>query len=193
MYALSAADTFLARHLLLAQSAGLYVAASTAGSIALWLPYNVTSASFPGLAGEAHEGSAGRRSFLAGLAAVTAVTLTVALAMILLANVTVGVLFGGAFTASAPILVLLAVSNGAQGVAGFLLHHQLAHHRMRSLVPWIGLVAMGIGIYRFHHSARQIAAVAVVVSLALLVTMSIGSMLLEHRRTDHGRSQNFRE
>jgi O-antigen/teichoic acid export membrane protein len=184
MYALSATDTFLARHLLPGSPAGLYVAASTAGSIALWLPYNVTTSSFPGLAGEAHDHSSHRRTFMAGLLAVTTLTVTVSLAMVLLPHLTVGVLFGSAFAASAPVLVLLAVSNGAQGIAGFLLHHQLAHHRTRSLIPWLGLVAMAIGIYRFHQSPRQVALVAVVVSVALLGAMAIGSVLLERNRPD---------
>jgi O-antigen/teichoic acid export membrane protein len=186
MYGLSATDTFLARHLLPGYPAGLYVAASTAGSIALWLPYNVTASSFPGLAEEARDASNGRRCFVTGLAAVTALTGAVAMAMVLLPHLAVGVLFGRAFDGSAPILVLLAVSNGAQGVAGFLLHHQLAHHRMGSMIPWLGLVAMAVGIYSFHSSAHQIAAVAVVVSLTLLGVMAVASLVLEHRRTSPG-------
>ena len=187
MCGLSATDTFLARHLLAGYSAGLYVAASTAGSIALWLPYNVTASSFPGLAEEARDPSNGRRCFVTGLAAVTALTGAVAMAMVLLPHLTVGVLFGHAFEGSAPILVLLAVSNGAQGIAGFLLHHQLAHHRIEALIPWLGLLAMAFGIYGFHSSAHQIAAVAVVVSLTLLGVMVVASLLLEHRRTSHSR------
>jgi O-antigen/teichoic acid export membrane protein len=50
---LTATDTFLARHLLSATASGLYVAASAAGSIALFLPNNITLTAFPSLAGAA--------------------------------------------------------------------------------------------------------------------------------------------
>jgi len=54
---LAAADTFFARHLLTATGSGLYVAASTAGSIALFLPNNITLTAFPSLAGAAGDGN----------------------------------------------------------------------------------------------------------------------------------------
>lgn len=182
MYALSGADTFLARHLLLAHAAGLYVAASTAGAIALWLPYNVTTSSLPSLAGEAADASGGRRGFLGGLAVVALLTTVLVAAMEISRHLVVGVLFGPSFTAAAPILVLLAVSNGAQGVAGYLLHHQLAHQRRRALVPWLGLAGMAIGISAHHHSALQVATVAVLVSTTVLAVMAGGSFLLGRPR-----------
>jgi O-antigen/teichoic acid export membrane protein len=178
MYSLSASDQFLARHLLTSLAAGLYVSASTAGSIALWLPYNVTSSVFPDLAGEA-AGTSAARSFRRGLAAVSILTVGVSAFMMLVPHVTIAVMFGGQFRAAAVTLVLLAASNGAQGVTGFLLHHQLAHHRRTALIPWLALGAVAAGIYRFHHNADQVATVALVTSAGLLVVMLAASALLE--------------
>ena len=192
---LAATDTFLARHLLAADPSGLYVAASTAGSIALFLPNNITLTAFPALAGAAG-GSAADRSgrdrspagvptspagaptpsppgtFAKALAAAAALTIVSSSVLALLPGLVIAVLFGPGFRDAAPILTLLAISNGAQGMVSFLLHHQLAHHRATCLLPWVALVALAIVANAAHHSAVQIAAEAMTVSLILCVAMA---------------------
>jgi O-antigen/teichoic acid export membrane protein len=203
---LAATDTFLARHLLAADPSGLYVAASTAGSIALFLPNNITLTAFPALAGAAG-GSAADRSgrdrspagvptspagaptiaatspagaptpsppgtFAKALAAAAALTIVSSSVLALVPGLVIAVLFGPGFRDAAPILTLLAISNGAQGMVSFLLHHQLAHHRATCLLPWVALVALAIVANAAHHSAVQIATEAMTVSLVLCVAMA---------------------
>jgi hypothetical protein len=74
--------------------------------------------------------------------------------------------------------VLLAVSNGAQGMVSFLLHHQLAHHRMTCLLPWAGLITLVPIIYSAHGSASQVATEAMIVSLCLFGAMAVVSVRL---------------
>jgi len=173
---LAAADTFLARHLLSATSSGLYVAASTAGSIALFLPNNITLTVFPSLAGAAGDDRAPPGTFGAALLAAGALTVAGAGVLALLPSLVVAILFGPSFKAASAILVLLAVSNGAQGMISFLLHHQLAHHRLTCLLPWLGLGALAVAANAAHHSPTQIAGEALVISVTLVAVMAVVSL-----------------
>ncbi|HEY2430085.1 MAG TPA: hypothetical protein VGI06_14195, partial [Acidimicrobiales bacterium] len=173
---LAAADTFLARHLLSATSSGLYVAASTAGSIALFLPNNITLTVFPSLAGAAGDDRSPTGTFGSALVAAGALTVAAAGALALLPSLAVAILFGPSFKAASGLLVLLAVSNGAQGMVSFLLHHQLAHHRLTCLLPWLGLGALVAAANVAHQSPRQIAAEALVISVVLVVVMATLSL-----------------
>jgi O-antigen/teichoic acid export membrane protein len=167
---LAAADTFLARHLLGGTASGLYVAASTSGSIALFLPNNITLTAFPRLTGEDS-----RSVFAQAVAAASGLTLVTAGAMALLPGLVVAVLFGPDFKGAAALLTLLAVSNGAQGMVSLLVHHELARHRSSCLLPWVALVSLVVAANVAHHSGRQIAAEAMVVSLTLLVLMALAT------------------
>jgi len=173
---LTATDTFLARHLLGATDAGLYVAASAAASVALFLPNNITLTAFPTLAGAAAEGGGPPGTFRRAFAAAAGLTLLSAGALALLPGLAIAVLFGPGFKHAAPVLVLLAGSNGAQGMVSFLLHHQLAHHRMTCLLPWLALFALVPIVYAAHQTARQIAAEDLVVSGILLGVMAAMSL-----------------
>jgi O-antigen/teichoic acid export membrane protein len=166
----SSTDTLLARHLLPGFDAGIYVAATTAGSIALWLPYNVTSSLFPRLVREATVLD-GSRSFLIGAILAGAITVAAAIVMMLVPGFVISVLFGASYHGSAAVLVLLAMSNGLQGIAGFLLHHQLAHRRLTSLLPWVAVMSLAVLIEAHHPGPRGIAADAVVVSAGLALVM----------------------
>ena len=184
LWLLAAADTFLARHLLTAHSSGLYVAASTAASIALFMPNNVTLAVFPALAGDAARGQPGEFKRALGCAGGLTVLATTGLA--LLPALIIAILFGPSYRGAAAILVLLAFSNGAQGLVGFLQHHQLAHHRSSCLLPWLGLATFGAIAITFPGSPTHLAAQAVCVSVALLGVMAVFSLriaLLVRART----------
>ena len=152
MWVMSGSDGFLARHLLDSLPAGFYLAASTAGSIARWLPYNVTFSAFPSLAREVSERS-GARSFFTGLGTVVTIVIAVSTTMMVAPTLVTGILFGSKYKPAASILVLLAISNGAQGITGYLLYHQLASRRRTSLLPWIGVVGEAVGIYWWHRNA----------------------------------------
>lgn len=180
---LSASDQFLARHLLAAHPAGLYVAASTAGSIALWAPFSITSSLYPRLVSNATAERPTNRVFNTGIAAVVLLTAAASAAMALLPHLVIAVLFGGAYRQAAAVLALLAAANGAQGVAGFVLHHLLASRRPAVLLPWVALAAVVGGVYLRHATGVQIAEVALGVSAALLAAMTAASLrLARHHR-----------
>jgi len=170
-------DVFLARHLLASRSAGLYVAASTAASAALFLPYNVTSAAFPGIAAEAAAGTA--TTFLRSVRLVAVLIVGAALVLMVVPNLAIAVLFGHSYRGAGAILVLLAVSNGAQGAIGFFQLHQLAHHRITALIPWLGLVALAFAADISHRGPTRIATEALITSVAVLVMMASYSWRLE--------------
>lgn len=187
LWLLAGTDQFLARHLLTSVDAGIYVAASTAASIALWLPYNVTSAAFPGLASDAHHGDPGRRPFALGLAAAAVIAAGAALAMTVFPHVVVSIAFGRSYTDSARVLMILATANAAQGVTGFLVYHQVAHGRGSSLLPWAGFIALVAAISLHHQSPQAVAYAALTISLGLLVVMFVRSAQLARR--DHADSR----
>jgi O-antigen/teichoic acid export membrane protein len=178
---LSASDQFLARHLLAAHPAGLYVAASTAGSIALWAPFSITSSLYPKLVTNATAARPTNRVFGIGIAGVVLLTGLASGTMAVLPHLVVAVLFGSAYREAASVLVLLAAANGAQGVAGFVLHHLLASRRPSALLPWAALAAVVGGIYLHHATGLQIATVALAVSGGLLVAMAAASLRLSRR------------
>jgi O-antigen/teichoic acid export membrane protein len=173
---LTATDTFLARHLLGATDAGLYVAASAAASVALFLPNNITLTAFPSLAGAAADGGGPPGTFRRAFGAAAGLTVLAAGGLALLPGVAIAVLFGPGFKHAAPVLVLLAGSNGAQGMVSFLLHHQLAHHRLSCLLPWVALFTLVPIVYAAHETARQIAAEDLAVSGFLLGFMALMSL-----------------
>jgi len=175
---LTSTDTFLARHLLAPTPSGLYVAASAAASIALFLPNNITLTAFPSLAGAAADADGTSRTFRRAFAAAAGLTTVAAGGLALLPGLAVAVLFGSGFKHAAPLLVMLAVSNGSQGMVSFLLHHQLAHHRVTCLLPWVGLLLLVPVIYAAHGSASRIAAEDMVISVGLFATMAMVSLRL---------------
>ncbi len=180
---LTATDTFLARHLLAATASGLYVAASTAASIALFLPNNITLAAFPSLAGAAADGGGPPGTFRRPFTAAAALTVVAASGLALAPGIVVAVLFGAGFKHAAPLLVLLAVSNGSQGMVSFLLHHQLAHHKVTCLLPWAAICVLVPIVYAAHGSGSQIATEDVFVSASLLGAMGLISVRLLVPRT----------
>jgi len=171
IWMLSGTDQFLARHLLPGVDAGTYVAASTAASIALWIPYNATASLYPRLAAESTSPTAGGRAFVQGLSIVGGLAGAAAALLAGAAPAVVMVLFGRPYQQAAPVLAVLAFANGAQGIANFLLHHQLASHRRTVLLPWIGFIALVVGIHTRHNSTASIAWVTLAVSLTLLLAM----------------------
>jgi O-antigen/teichoic acid export membrane protein len=180
---LTATDTFLARHLLTATASGLYVAASTAASIALFLPNNITLAAFPSLAGAAAEGGGPPGTFRRPFTAAAGLTVVAATGLAVAPGLVVAVLFGAGFKHAAPLLALLAVSNGSQGMVSFLMHHQLAHHKLTCLLPWAAIVVLVPVVYAAHGSGSQIATEDVFVSTSLLAVMGLVSLRLLVPRT----------
>ena len=170
LWLLTGADTFLARHYLPAIESGLYVAASTAGSIALFLPYNVTMSAFPRMAELAAEGRGNIRDVLGPFVNVLLMTISATAVLCLVPGLIIEVLFGAAYKSAVSTLQLLAISNGSLGVVGFLLHHQLAHHRRTVLLPWISLIVLVVGAG--HMNGRNgIATLALAATGSLLVVM----------------------
>ena len=175
---LTATDTFLARHLLAPTPSGLYVAASTAASIALFLPNNITLAAFPSLAGAAADGGGPPGTFRRPFLAAAALTVLAAGGLGVLHGLVIEVLFGAGFTHAAPLLVLLCISNGSQGMVSFLMHHQLAHHKVTCLLPWVAIFVLVPVVYAAHHSGSQIATEDIAVSASLFGAMALLSLRL---------------
>jgi O-antigen/teichoic acid export membrane protein len=170
LWALTGADVFVSRHLLGPVESGLYVAASTAASTALFLPSAAATAVFPRLAADA-SGAGGRKFFFRSLAVVGALTIVTVGSLVVVRGQLIAVFFGRSYKGAAAILALLALSNGAQGLIGFLQLHQLAHRRLGSLLPWLGLVALVAMAETRHQDAHQIALEAVLASAGVLVVM----------------------
>jgi O-antigen/teichoic acid export membrane protein len=178
---LSAESTLLARHDLSSFDSGLYVAATTAGSIALWLPYNVTSSLFPRLVTEASS-RRGSRHFWTGLAATSAMACAATGLMCVFPGLIVALLFGSSYGQAAPVLVLLAVANGLQGVTGFVLHHHLAHHHRAALLPWAAVIALFIMVASHPGGLLTIGTDTVIMSAALLTLMLTMSLRITWHR-----------
>jgi hypothetical protein len=93
----------------------------------------------------------------------------------------VALLFGSSYGRAGPVVVVVGVAMGVQGVCGFVVHHQLAHHHRAALLPWAAVVALFIMVATHPGGLLTIGTDTVIMSAALLVLMLAMSLRITRR------------
>jgi glycosyltransferase involved in cell wall biosynthesis/O-antigen/teichoic acid export membrane protein len=170
---LTTIDAWLARHFLPAHAAGLFVAAATAGNIALFLPGAITMVYFPRLAASGGRGPEARQALARVTALVAVVGLGAAMVMALVPRLVVDVLFGPAFAHASAALGTVALADAGIGVASCLIYFQVARRSTLALAAWPTCVVALVLAAAFHGSIEVLALDMVAASAALVLGLSI--------------------
>lgn len=178
---LTSIDAWLARHFLAPHAAGIFVAAATAGNIALFLPGAITLVYFPRLVASAGRGHDGRQALARSTGLVALVGLATAGVMALLPGLVVAVLFGPAFARAQVVLGTVALADAGIGVAGCLVYYQVARSSKLALAPWPTCVVAVALAAAFHGSIETLALDMVAASTALVVGLGIPTLFLAVR------------
>lgn len=174
---LTTIDAWLARHFLASHAAGLFVAAATAGNIALFLPGAVTLVYFPRLAASHGRGREARQALARATALVALLGLGAAAGMALLPGLVINVLFGHAFLAGRTAIGTVAAADALIGVAGCFLYFQVARSSRLALAAWPAC-ALALGLAAaFHGSLETLALDMLVASGALVVGLGVPTAL----------------
>ncbi len=154
---LTSLDAWLARHFLPGASSGYFVAAATAGRIALFLPGAVTVLYFPRIAATRGAGAEARQAFGRCLAAVSALGMTAAAVMWLLPGVVIGLLFGSQFSESSHILGIVGTADACIGIASCLVYYQVARRSRLAHAAWPACGLAVVLAALFHGSITSLA------------------------------------
>lgn len=174
---LTSIDAWLARHFLPAHAAGLFVAAATAGNIALFLPGAITMVYFPRLAGSGGKGPEARQALARATGLVAVVGLGAAGVMALVPGLVVDVLFGSAFAHASVAIGTVAAADAGIGIASCLVYYQVARRSKLALAAWPACLAALVLASVFHGSIEVLALDMVVASGALVVGLGVPTLL----------------
>jgi len=165
-------DTFLARHLMPPQAAGLYAAAATGSRIALFGPAALVTLAFPRFAANHGRGPEAKRLLVQTMIAVSCLGVVIAGLIVALPGPLVQTLFGKSFTGSAGTVGTLAVEAAILGLISLLVYYHLARNSLFAQLGWLGAGVAAVGISLFHRNLGQVAYVMLGTSaLVLMLSM----------------------
>lgn len=165
---LTSLDAWLGRHFLSAQQAGLFVAAATAGNIALFLPSAITTVYFPRLASTGGKGAEARQVLARATGLVATLAIAAAAAIALFPGLTVGILFGSSFSRASVAMGTVALADAGIAVAGCLVYFQVARRSRLALAPWL-CCALAVALAAAFHGSIEVLAVDMLVACWALV------------------------
>lgn len=170
---LTGLDAWLGRHFLAPHAAGLFVAAATAGNIALFLPGAITLVYFPKLAASGGQGAEGRQALARSVGMVSLVGLGAAGVLALMPGSAASLLFGQAFTGARAAIGIVAAADAGIAIASCLVYFQVARRSRLAMTPWLCcLLAVALGV-AFHGSIRVLAIDMAVASWTLVVALAV--------------------
>lgn len=165
-------DVIVVKHFFASDQAGLYTSASVLGKVLFFLPMGISSALFPKVTYDNTKTDSGRMEGLFdramlysfGVAGIGAAVYWFVPEAIL------GLLFGTAYTAAAPVLQWYGLAVLFFVSAMVILNFELARDRMRFVYLFAGMTVLEIGLmWVFHGSMIQIVQIILLVNAALLV------------------------
>ena len=162
-------DSFLARHYLARTASGYYVAAATAGRIALFLPAAVGMAAFPRLAAHGGRGPEARALLRHAVAIVALLGGATAVVLAAVPHTVIDVLFGSRYASAATALRVLGLAAAAVGVITVCVYALLARRSLFSAVAWPAIGVLAAGVTLFHRGVTEIAWVVLAATGGLLV------------------------
>jgi len=170
-------DVWLARHFLLAQSAGLFTAAATAGRIAVFLPSIITLVYFPRLAASGGRGPEARRILARATGLVAVLGLLSAGLMALLPDLAIDVLFGASYSHASVALGTVALADAGIGIASCLIYFQVARGSRLALAAWPTCLFALLLTALFHGSIEVLALDMLSASCALVLGLGVPTLL----------------
>lgn len=165
-------DVILVKALFTSKEAGLYTSASVLGKVLIFLPMGISTALFPKISKDKAAESASRMDalFNRALAYTALIAGSGALLYWFFPGFVIGLFYGSAYTAAAPLLQWYGVAILAFALAVVVLNFQLARDRMRYIYLFAGLSAAEIVLlWVFSASMIQFIQVILVVNATLLV------------------------
>ena len=150
-------DVMLARHYLVGAQSGLYASAGLAARALLFLPGAVATAAFPFFA-ETDDGGRLSDRFLPLSVWATIGLVTVPYgAFVVLRRTVVAVTFGPRYLPAAGLLPVMGAAMALLGVASVLVYYHIAAATRAHLFIYLGVVAEGVLVARFHGSPQTVA------------------------------------
>ena len=174
LLSLMSVDTIAARYFLTGAQSGDYAVASGLGSAAYFVAAAASTAIFPDLASGVSAKE--RRSFVVGLAEVTALALVAAALLDLLAGPVIHIVYGGRYIGAKVPLMVLSLSYALLGVLAYLVAHHLAHRSRAIALSWVGAGVLATAVILAHRSPTEIALDALISSCilaAILISVSV--------------------
>jgi len=175
-WVLGGMDTFLGRHFLAPSAAGWYAAASTAASMALFLPGPVSLVAFPRFVASKGVGDDAKRALAEALGIVGTIGFATAATMMLLPRLIITVLFGHGYGPSVGVVGTLGVASSVMGMISVLTYFHLARRSVASQLSWLG-VAVAAVLIAFFHSRPEAIALCMVATCAATAVALIASWL----------------
>ncbi len=170
----SSADVFLGRHFLSAHDSGLYVAATTVASAAMFIAGAVAAVALPRFAAAHGVGPAARAALFQALGITAALGGIAALFFALNPQRVTSVLFGSSFESSGNLLGILGFSAAMMSLIFVLMQFHLSSHSSRSAaLPWLGITLASVGIVLFHDSLSDVGFVKLAVTIIVFLLMLV--------------------
>lgn len=170
---LTGLDAWLGRHFLAPHAAGLFLAAATAGNIALFLPGAITLVYFPRLAVSGGQGAEARQALARSVGLVSLVGLGAAGVLALMPGSAASLLFGKAFAGASEAIGIVAAADAGIAIASCLVYFQVARRSRLAMTPWLCcLLAVALGA-AFHGSIQVLAIDMAVASWTLVVALAV--------------------
>lgn len=177
LLSLMSIDTIAARHFLTGAQSGDYAVASGLGSAAYFVAAAAATAIFPDVAEGVSSDS--RRSFLVGLAEVSALAIGAAALLDLEAAPLVRLVYGNRYLGAKTPLIILSLSYALLGILAYLVNHHLAHRSRAIMLSWIGAAILTTAVLLAHRSPTEVAFDALTSSGILAVILGSVSGHLE--------------
>lgn len=181
LWAFSASDLLVARHVLTDRASGMYVAASNAARVLLMIVQSVLVVALPRFV--PGRGSSAtpqiRSTFRAAMALTLVVTAGAAAALTALAEPILAILYGDEFGDATALMATLAASMVANAAVTLALYRELARRSRLVHLPWIGAAIQAGAIWLHHPSTETVAWIVLLVSVAQAVVMVTASLALD--------------
>lgn len=183
-------DSFLAQHFLAGKAAGIYVAGSMAGHIAMFLPGALVMVAFPRLASDSGGSPAGRKTLIETLKLTSVISAAAVLVLAGLSHLIVRILFGAKYVTAAAIVGQLALASSLLGLIGLLTYFHIARRSACALISWLGVAIVWLIVSFAHGHIENIAMATMLTSVGTLMIMfvpTVGALLRsvsEQQRTE---------
>jgi len=165
-------DILIVKHFFPTQAAGEYAALALIGRVVFFATWSVVAVMFPLVAQKYQKGEAHRHLLLLSLGLVGVVSVGIIGATVIVPEFIVGVLFGKAYLAIAPLLWLYAIATMLFALSNVIVNYRLSlDNSVGSYLAVIGGAAQVIGLWLFHTSLRQVVLVQIYIMTILLIIL----------------------
>jgi O-antigen/teichoic acid export membrane protein len=172
-------DIVLVKHFFPSAEAGLYAAVALVGRLVNMCAWSVVNTMFPVSAGKTSDERESRSVLFDSLTLVCLILTVLILGLCLVPSFLWRTIFGTHFAPGNPhtlaeLLILYAVTAGVYAISSVIITYEMS--RKIANTSWVQLafsVILGMGIYAFHGTLRQVVLVQLVLMLALLAVLAV--------------------